>query len=101
MPVAINPKDRHVVGAALIAAAPVLVSNDRRLRDEVDASGLQLTALDLDTFAIELWRSSPNDVHAVIDTMVSKRQRPPISTDELIGALHRYMPSLAVAVQAS
>ena len=45
--------------------------------------------------------SSPNDVHAVIDTMVSKRQRPPISTEELIGALHRYMPSLAVAVQAS
>lgn len=76
MPAGINPKDRHVVGAALVATAQVIVSNDRRLRGEVDASGLQLAALDLDTFAIGLWRSSPTDVQAVIDTAVSKRQRP-------------------------
>ena len=101
VPAGINAKDCHVVGAALVGAAQMIVSNDRRLRAEVDASELQLTMLDLDTFAIGLWRSSPTDVHGVIDTMVSKRQRPPISTDELIGALRRSMPSLALALQTN
>lgn len=101
VPADINPKDRHVVGAAVVASAQVIVTNDRRLRAEVEASELEQAALDLDTFAIGLWHSSSVDVRNVIDTMVAKRQRRPVSTDELIEALHRYMPSLATALRTT
>ena len=87
VPASINSKDRHVVGAALVGAAQVIVSNDRRLCAEVNSSERRLAALDLDAFAIGLWRSSPSDVYAVIDSMVSKRQKPPISNDELSRAI--------------
>lgn len=101
VPAGINPKDRHIIGAAVVAAAQVIVTNDRRLRAEVEASELEQAALDLDTFAVMLWHSSPTDVRAVIDTMVAKRQRRPVSTDELTQALHRDMPSLATALRTT
>ncbi len=35
VPIGINAKDRHIVGAAILGKASVIVTNDRRLRREV------------------------------------------------------------------
>lgn len=101
VPAGINHKDHHVVAAAVVGAAQVIVTNDRRFRAEVEASGLEQAALDLDAFAMRLWRFSPADVGAVIDSMVTKRQRRPVSAGELIEALRRDMPSLATALRTT
>ena len=38
----INPKDRHVIAAALAGEASIVVTNDQRLRAEIEAADLDL-----------------------------------------------------------
>lgn len=97
----VNSKDRHVVGAALAARATVIVTNDRQLRIEIDASGLSQRSLDLDTFAIELWESSSTEVTSVIDAMVAKRVRRPVSKPEMLASISLHMPRFATKLAVS
>lgn len=94
----INAKDRHIVDAALQGEATFVVTNDRRLRREIDASGLELLPIDLDTFAIKLWASSPSGVRAVVNSLAAKRQRHPVSTAEMVETLAQQMPALVMAL---
>ena len=91
----INDKDRHVVGAAIEAEATLIVSNDRRLRAEVNAAELDQRAMDCDEFAMLLWASSPAGVNAVVDAMVHKRRHPPASRAAIIESFRPSMPRLA------
>ena len=95
----INAKDRHIVGAALNGEAAFVVTNDRRLRDEIEASPIAPRAVDLNDFAMELWDSSPAELRQVIDSLAAKRQRRPAATTEIVAALARHMPSLALALR--
>lgn len=95
VPELINAKDRHVVGAAMVAGADVLVSNDARLRAQLAKSDLGVEPLDSDSFAIRLDDSSPDGVAEVIDALVAKRRVRPVSNEEMIDQLHMHFPSLA------
>ncbi|GMU78781.1 MAG: hypothetical protein AMXMBFR46_15750 [Acidimicrobiia bacterium] len=94
VPAAINAKDRHIVGAAIQGEASLIVTNDRRLRDELDASDLALNGVDLDTFATTLWESTPAEIGLVVDSLIRKRTRRPVSRSEMLDALRNHMPNL-------
>ena len=94
VPVEINPKDRHVVGAALQGEATLVVTNDGRLRNEIVASGLALRGVDLDTFMTTLWESAPADVVSVADSLIRKRRRPPVTKSEMLASIESHMPNL-------
>lgn len=95
VPAGINAKDRHVVGAALQGEATLVITNDRRLRSEIDAFGLALLGVNLDAFATKLWESRPAEVTLVIDSLIRKRNRRPASRSQLLEALESHMPNLA------
>ena len=91
----INPKDRHVVSAALDVHASVVVTNDRRLRREIAALDRPLRALSADDFAVVLIERDPDAVDDVITDLVLKRVRRPVTRDQLIGELSGPLPSFA------
>lgn len=101
LPDTINTKDRHVIAAALAAEATVVVTNDNALRSEIAASGLDLEPLDSDTFAMRLWEASPADVGEVVDALVAKRRRRPVSPEEMAEQLRVHFPTMTAAWLAS
>ena len=94
----INAKDHHVVAAALDARADVVVTNDRRLQQEIDALDGPLEALSADEFATGLAASDADAMAAVIDELVAKRVLRPVSRNELLHRLERALPSLVAAL---
>jgi rRNA-processing protein FCF1 len=74
--VGVNAKDRHVAAIALLARASLVVSNDRRLRRQINQLRTPLRAVTGDEFMLGLRQAHPDEVDAVIDTMVAKRTPP-------------------------
>lgn len=95
VPVGINRKDRHIVGAAIQGEATMIVTNDRRLRREITSSGLAILGIDLDTFVVGLWESMPAEVAEVIDTLIRKRSRRPVARSQMLDLIRVHMPALA------
>lgn len=95
LPELINPKDRHVIAAALAGEASIVVTNDKRLRDETWSADLGLVAMSADDFAAHLWELMPDDVDAVIRTLVVKRMKRPVTDEELIEAMRATFPTMA------
>lgn len=94
VPAAINAKDRHVVACALEAQAGLVASNDRWLRSEIAASGLDVNAIDGDELAVRLYEASPDLTRSVIESMAAKRRHPPVTVAEMAEQLRVPFPSM-------
>ena len=97
VPRTINPKDRHVIAAALVGEASVVVTNDKRLRAETENSDIGLVAMSADDFATRLWALMPHDVNEVISTLVAKRTKQPVTAHDLIEAMRGSFPTMTAA----
>lgn len=97
VPEAINPKDRHVIAAALAGEASVVVSNDKRLRAETETADIGLVAASADDFAARLWHLMPDEIDEVINSLVAKRTKRPVTVDELMEAMRGPFPTMAAA----
>ena len=97
-PDTINAKDRHVVAAALVGEAAVLVSNDNALRQQVNGAGMALRAVTLDDFGLELWEQSADGVNEAIDTLVTKRLRRPVTREAMLAMLANPFPRMIAAI---
>ncbi|MGQ0432947.1 MAG: hypothetical protein ACT452_11155 [Microthrixaceae bacterium] len=95
----VNRKDRHVAAAALAHGADLVVSNDRRLRREINALDQPLQAVTGDEFAQQLLADQPDGIDAVIDALVAKRRRRPVTRNELLDQLARSFPAFAVEMR--
>jgi len=95
----VNRKDRHVAATALAHGAGLVVSNDRRLRREVNALGEPLLAVNGDEFAQRLLIDQPDGVDAAIDALVAKRTRRPVTRSELIDQLAGSFPGFAAELR--
>ena len=95
----VNRKDRHVAATALAHGADLVVSNDRRLRREINALDQPLQAVSADEFAQQLLADEPDVIDAVIDALVAKRTRRPITRIELVDQLTAGFPSFAAEVR--
>lgn len=91
----VNRKDRHVAATALKHGADLVVSNDRRLRREINALNEPLQAVTADEFAQQLLADQPDGIDAVIDALVAKRTRRPITRIELVDQLAATFPGFA------
>lgn len=96
-PDAINPKDRHVIAAALAGEASVVVTNDRRLRAETERAGSDLVPMSADDFAAHLQRLLPEEFDEVIRTLVAKPPKPSVTAEGLIEELRGPFPTMAAA----
>lgn len=93
----VNAKDHHVVTAAIEAEDDVLVTNDRRLRDEGAASSLIIGPMSADDLGAPLWDSDHEAVNQVIDTLLAKRRRRPPTRCDFADQLARHLPTIAEA----
>lgn len=91
----VNLKDRHVVAAAITNGADVIVTNDKRLRREVKAMEGGPVAVAADEFAQHLLTDQPEGIDAVIDALVTKRTRRPVTRSELVNQLAVTLPGFA------
>jgi len=67
----------------------------------VGTSGLAFRGVDLDTFVTTLWELTPDDVVSVVDSLIHKRSRRPVSKSEMVEALQSHMPNLAGSTRLS
>ena len=88
----VNRKDRHVAATALKHRVDLVVSNDRRLRREINALDQPLQAVTVDEFAQQLLAEQPDGIDAVVDALVAKRTRRPITRIELVDQLAATFP---------
>lgn len=98
---AINPKDRHVIAAALTGEASLVVTNNGRLRSETEAAKVDLLPMSADAFAAHLWRLTPEGVDEVINSLVAKRTKRPVTVDELMEAMRGPFSTMTSAWLAS
>ena len=96
----VNAKDRHVASAAARLKATVVVTNDRRLREEINAPDRPFRGVTGDTFLASLADEDPARFGAVIDALVAKRTRPAIDRARLLVALEPMFPILVGRVRA-
>lgn len=94
----INMKDRHVVAAALANAADVVVTNDRRLRSQIEALGRPLGAASADDFAVGLLDNDRDAIEKALDALVAKRVRRPVTRNEILDQLATAFPSFVTAL---
>ena len=99
----INPKDRHVLAAALYHDAHCIVTEDQQLLREVNAwraasrrDCALSAAITPDDVAAEFARGAPDDVVNVIREMAARMKRPPADAGDVFRQLCRRMPSLGV-----
>lgn len=88
----INRKDRHVAALALAHHADLVVTNDRRLRREINALGMPVRATSADEFVLRLILDERTQVDEVIDELVTKRQDRPVSRAALLDQLAVALP---------
>ena len=98
----VNPKDRHVLAAALHHGAELVVTNDARLRREITtwlaahrARSRLVEAISADELASRFLDEAPAQIEVIVRRMASRFHNPPRTYDEVLAGLCRSMPSLA------
>jgi hypothetical protein len=91
-----DPKDRHVVAAAVKAGAQVIVtSNIKDFSPLPDGIEAQLPA----DFLCSLFDLDPDVFVDMLGEQAADLTRPPVSFEELLDRLARVVPELAAAVR--
>jgi predicted nucleic acid-binding protein len=98
----VNPKDRHVLAAALHHRVDFIVTNDVRLRREISAWLVahgdripHVAAIAADDLASRLVDEVPAQTESVVRQMASRFRDPPRTYADVLAALCRSLPSLA------
>lgn len=94
----VNAKDRHVAAVAFASKADVVVSNDRRLRREINRLNRPLRAVSADDLMLGLYDADRDGVDEVLATMVAKRVRRPVTRAELLDQLSGSFPRFAATL---
>jgi hypothetical protein len=101
VPQGVDPRDHHVVAAALAARADAIVTQNVRdfPRSELATLGIELQSLD--EFLLNQWTLAPQIILDVLAEIEADRGRPPRTVEELLGALERHAPRFVEAVRGS
>lgn len=97
----VNAKDRHVATVALATNADLVVTNDTKLRRQLEQLDPPIAASTADDFALQLFRSHSYQVRDVLDAMATKRRNPPITVEDLVQKLSASFPRFAAEISNS
>lgn len=82
-----DPKDRHVLAAAVRGGAELLVTENLRDFPASAAKPYDIDVVDQDTFLLDQLDLAPRAVYAALERQVSRYRRVPRSVDDLLIAL--------------
>ncbi|MDZ4877673.1 MAG: hypothetical protein CLLPBCKN_007108 [Chroococcidiopsis cubana SAG 39.79] len=88
-----DPRDRHVLAAALIAKAHVIVTDNLKHFPAASLSQFRVEAQSADRFLTYLYDLSPDSMHEVLQTQVSRLRKPPMSISDLLNLLEKSVPT--------
>jgi predicted nucleic acid-binding protein len=94
-----HPKDRHVLAAAIVGKAEVIVTPNLRDFGEDALSPYGIRAVSPDNFLLRLLEVDADTMHVVIDMQWRALQRPPLSRDQVLDALGVIAPKFAAAMR--
>lgn len=84
-----DPKDHHVVAAAMRGRADVIVTNNIKDFPPDALEPLGLAAVTLDDFLLDQLDLGRNGTRGVITAQAADARNPPITTDELLASIAR------------
>jgi predicted nucleic acid-binding protein len=90
-----HPGDRHVLAAALIAKAQVIVTDNLKHFSSDSLSQFRVEAQSADQFLTYLYDLSPSSMNKVLQTQVSGLRNPPMDVSELLSLLEKSVPTFA------
>jgi predicted nucleic acid-binding protein len=82
-----DPDDRHVLAAAIVAGAEVIVTDNTRDFPAEALAPYGIEAQNADVFVHHLVDLRPGVVVRAVETMSQRTKKPPLSVDEIIAAL--------------
>ena len=85
--------DRHVLAAALIAKAHVIVTENLKHFPAVVLSQYQVEAQSADQFLTYLHDSFPQEIRQVLQTQANDLKKPPMSVTDLLNILKTSVPN--------
>lgn len=89
-----DPKDRHVVAAAIEGNASAIVTNNLKDFPQESLSQHGLHAVSCDNFLLDLYDLFPSRFRDALEEMQQIRKNPPISMDDLLISLAKGCPQL-------
>lgn len=96
-----NPKDRHVLAAAVACGAKVIVTNNLRDFPQSTLASFEIEIQHPDDFLVQLFYLYPEFMVEIIEKQAKDLQRPPKTTLELLNTLNRHVPNFVSLVRAS
>jgi len=90
-----EPKDRHVVAAAVHAGAPIILTFNLRHFRRADLASWRVTALHPQQFLVELYRQEPELVLSKLKQQASDRHR---TLDQLLAILNPLVPEFVSVI---
>ena len=87
-----HPKDRHVLAAAVLAEAGVIVTSNLKDFPAESCAPHDVIVEDPDAFAARLVADDPTLVREAIAEMASRRKRPPTTVEDVLDHLTRSLP---------
>lgn len=96
-----HPKDRHVLAAAVVAKAAIIVSDDRKGFPRAACEPRGVRRLSAEEFLLDLLAGHEAQFIAGLELMAGVRRRPPNTVPAIIEALAERRPSLARALRSA
>ena len=88
-----HPGDRHVLAAALIVKAHVIVTNNLKHFPAVSVNQLRIETQSADQFLTYLYDLFPESMYEVIQNQVSRMRKNPMSALDLLNLLEKSVPT--------
>jgi len=94
-----DPKDRHVLAAAVVGRADVIVTDNVEDFQEWSRAPYDIDVQTADEFCVYAFDLAPERVVAVLDAQARKRRRPPTSMREMLDHLAMSLADFVAGVE--
>jgi predicted nucleic acid-binding protein len=95
-----DPKDRHVLAAAVMAEAEIIVTSNLQDFPKSALSTYDIEALSPDEFLIYLFNQNPEIMTQIIIEQAAQMRRPPTTVTDVLNALAVDAPSFVEMVRS-
>ena len=96
-----NPKDRHVLAAAVACRAQVIVTNNLKDFPQSIVAPFEIEVQHPDDFLVQLFYLYPEFMIEIIEKQARDLQRPPKTALELLSTLDQHVPNFVSLIRAS
>lgn len=95
----INPKDRHVLAAAIASRANIIVTNNLKDFPQNILAPFEIEAKSSDEFLVQMFSLSSEEMTLIVEKQAKVLHSPPKTTLEILSSLALHAPTFANLVQ--